>query len=438
MPRTATPLNNTQIENAKSITGKTLLLVDGQGLGLRVKPNGTKSWVFNYYRPFTKKRTNIGLGAYPHVSLKRARILAGEYRTQLEEDTDPKEYKELQARKGEREHENTFEVVYRNWLHVKEDDWSESYRDRITKAMGLHILPGLGAIPVHKITRDHGKDILKPIAERMALETVTKLCLWSSEVMEAAVDDKLISSNPFHRLRKAFKKTKSTHRPWIKPDKLPVFLKKLETATCSAEVKNLILWQLHTMVRPAEAAGAKWSEIDFENRLWVIPAERMKGRKNPNSREEVRVPHEVPLSDQAIEILKIMKPISQHRSHVFPSRSHPEQPMNSSTANVAIKRMGFKGYEELDSKGKLIPRRLCAHGLRHTASTTLNEQEFKPYVIEAALAHLDTSSMKGIYDHAEYSEQRRVMLQWWSNHIEEAATGINPSKGKKHLKVVQS
>ena len=156
-------------------------------------------------------------------------------------------------------------------------------------------------------------------------------------------------------------------------------------------MKNLILWQLHTMVRPAEAAGTRWDEIDLEEQTWTIPPERMKGRKNPNLRKEKRVPHVVPLSQQAVSILSAMQPISQHREYVFPARSKPREPINSSTANVTIKRLGFDGYTDEDGK----QGSLTAHGLRSTASTACNEAGFPGHVVEAALAHLDVSSIAG-------------------------------------------
>lgn len=425
MPRVATPLTDTQIRKAKPPK----LLVDGQGLALRVSNTSqgtTRTWVFNYYKPFTKKRTNIGLGNYEDVSLADARRKRDDYRAQLARNIDPKDYRREQELEGRRAALSTFDTVYREWLEVRGDDWSEGYKQRITKAMELHILPGLGKLPVKQITREHGKMLLQPLAERKSLETVTKLCRWSNEVLEYALDCHLITDNPFKTLRKSFKKARSTNRPWIAPAELPSFLKILEKSAKSIEVENLILWQLHTMVRPAEAAGTRWDEIDLDKKLWVIPAERMKGRKNPNSPQAKRIPHEVPLSDQAIAILEEMKPISGHRDHVFPSRNHPRQGMNASTANVAIKRM-------LADK----PMKLVAHGFRSTASTACNEAQFAPHVVEAALAHLDVSSIKGTYDHSTHLEQRRVMMQWWSNFIQDAAGGNVDAKGKKHLKAVQ-
>jgi integrase len=154
------------------------------------------------------------------------------------------------------------------------------------------------------------------------------------------------------------------------------------------------------MVRPREAAGAKWCEIDFENELWVIPAERMK----------MNVEHIVPLPPQALAILEIIKPVSSHREFIFPSDRQPTKPSNPETANKALQRMGFKG-------------RLVAHGMRSIASTTLNEQGFDGDVIESALAHQEQNEVRKAYNRAQYLERRRVLMCWWSDHIEEAITG---------------
>jgi len=157
---------------------------------------------------------------------------------------------------------------------------------------------------------------------------------------------------------------------------------------------------LHTMVRPSEAAAASWSEIDFKNKLWNIPASRMK-----KARE-----HSIPLTEQALSLLEAIKPISGHREFVFPSDREPRKHANVSTANMAIKRMGYKG-------------RLVSHGLRAIASTTLNEQGFDSDIIESALSHVDNNEVRRAYNRADYLERRAKMMTWWSNHIESCANG---------------
>lgn len=413
MPRVTKPLTDTQVKQSKTKATE-YSLADGNGLALRVKPNGTKSWLFNYYTPFTKKRTNISLGLYPDVSLTKARNGRQQYRELLADNIDPADYRKTQEANSAQAHANTFELVYRQWLGTKQDK-SASYLHRLTKALELHIMPALGATPIHKINAPDTIKIIQPIAERQALETVRKLCRWINEIMTFAVNSGLAHSNPLAGIGKAFQAPKVVNRPTIRPDELPQLLHTLESAQITLTTRCLIEWLLHTMVRPAEGAEASWDEIDLTKRLWTIPAERMKQRRD----------HLVPLTNQMIQILEVMKPISGHRVYVFPSAFKPKEPMNKSSPNMALKRMGYKG-------------RLVAHGLRSLASTVLNEQEFSHDVIEAALAHIDKNSIRATYNKAEYVEQRRVMLQWWSDHIEEAATGRLPGKGKKHLAMISN
>ena len=188
--------------------------------------------------------------------------------------------------------------------------------------------------------------------------------------------------------------------PTLKPDQLPALMTILNRASIKLTTRCLIEWQLHTMTRPSEAAGTRWEEINLKKKLWTIPAARMKKAK----------PHSVPLTPQALALLDIMKPISGKRDFVFPADRNPRNSIHLQTANMALKRMGYGGL-------------LVAHGLRALASTTLNEEGFDPDVIEAALAHVDNNDVRRAYNRAECLERRRVMMCWWSGHIEAAATG---------------
>ena len=229
--------------------------------------------------------------------------------------------------------------------------------------------------------------------------------------MTYAANTGLIDSNTLTGINQAFEAPKTTNMPTLKPEELPELMKAINTASIKIVTRILIQWQLHTMVRPSEAAGAKWSEIDFEKRLWSIPAERMKKKRD----------HLVPLTNEMFNLLKTIKPISGHREFIFPADRNPKKHTNNETANMALKRMGFKN-------------RLVSHGLRALASTTLNEQGFDGDVIEAALAHVDKNEVRRAYNRAEYLERRRVMMSWWSEHIEQSQTG-KFNKSKK-LKVV--
>lgn len=399
MARRTNPLTNTEVNQAKP-RDREFNLADGQGLALRIKVNGSKLWIFNYYRPYTKKRANIGFGMYPEVSLANARKKREHARELLSKDIDPKEYKDKQYQLETEAHNNTLIYVATAWFDLKKASVTPDYAVDIWRSFELHLFPLLGQIPIHKLDAPRTISVLKPIAARGSLETVKRLCQRINEVMTYATNTGLITANPLAGITNAFQSPVKQKMPTLKPEQLPLLMKALTTASIKITTRCLIEWQLHTMVRPSEAAGTRWDEIDLDNAQWNIPAERMKKKK----------PHSVPLSLQALALLEVIRPISGHREFVFPSDRNPKACINSQTANMALKRMGFKGT-------------LVAHGLRALASTTLNEQGFDADIIEAALAHLDKNEVRAAYNRAEYLERRQKIMKWWSSCIEQAATG---------------
>ena len=414
MARTTKPLTNTEVQQSKP-KEKEFNLVDGHGLALRIKPNGSKLWIFNYYRPYTKKRTSLSLGSFPTITLANARKKRNTAKELLAQNIDPKEHRDEKSQLDSVVHNNTLEHIARKWLEVKKSKVSADHATDTWRSLELHIFPNLGKIPIHKITAVKAIDTIEPIAAKGSLETVKRLCQRLNEIMVYAVNTGLIESNPLAGIGKAFQTPIKQHLPTLKPEQLPDLIKALSYASIKTTTRCVIEWQLHTMVRPSEAAGMYWDEIDFDNSLWNIPAERMKSKKE----------HTAPLSVQALALLEIMKPISKNSPYVFPSDRSLKKPTNSSTANTALKRMGFDNQ-------------LVAHGLRSIASTTLNEEGFDPDVIEAALAHIGKNEVRNAYNRAIYLERRKPMMQWWSHHIEQAATGNMSLTGKKALKLITS
>jgi len=410
MARITKPLTNTEVRHAKP-RDKIYALSDGGGLQLRIKPNGSKIWQLDYYRPYTKKRTSLSLGAYPAVSLAEARKQRDAAKALLAKDIDPQEHKRETALHNATANQNTLEHIAAQWLEVKKTKVSKSHAEDSWRSLQLHIFPTLGKLPIHKVTAVKAIDTLKPVAAKGSLETVKRLCQRVNEIMVFAVNTGLVEANPLAGISHAFQSPKKQHLPTLKPEQLTDLMKTLSTASIKLTTRCLIEWQLHTMVRPSEAAGTRWDEIDIDNCLWNIPGERMKGKK----------PHSVPLSAQSIELLELMRPISSTSEYVFPSDRNRKKHTNAQTANMALKRMGFD-------------KQLVAHGFRALASTTLNEQGFDPYVIESALAHIDKNDVRASYNRAEYLERRRVMMAWWSEHIEKASGGnLSLSSGIKQL-----
>lgn len=412
MARTTKPLTNTEVQHAKP-KDKEFNLADGDGLALRVKPNGSKLWIFNYYRPYTKKRTSLSLGTYPATTLAEARKKRAEAHKLLAKHIDPKEHRDEQSRISEAAHSNTLEHIAAQWLEIKKTKISPDHATDTWRSLELHVLPNMGKTPLHKVTAIKVIDTLKPVAAKGSLETIKRLCQRLNEIMVYAVNTGIIENNPLTGIRQAFQKPAKQHLPTLKPDELPTLLRTLSTASIKYTTRCLIEWQLHTMVRPSEASGTRWDEIDLKAGIWQIPAERMKRKKK----------HVVPLSSQCLALLQLMQPISGHRVFVFPSDRDPRKHANPQTANTALKRMGFD-------------KKLVAHGMRSLASTILNEEGFDADVIEAALAHIGNNEVRNAYNRANYLERRKLLMDWWSNHIEAAAAGNLSLSGSKGLKVV--
>lgn len=233
------------------------------------------------------------------------------------------------------------------------------------------------------------------------IETLKRICQRVNEIMSFAQNKGLIEYNPLAKNSSAFLKPTVTNVKSISADELPELMRTLGRTSIMYTTRCMIEWQLHTMTRPIETAQARWDEIDWDENLWVIPADRMKKRRD----------HLVPLTPQTLNLLNEMKKINGGSEYIFASYKDPMRPSNSQTANIALKRIGLED-------------RLVSHGLRALASTTLNETKlFHNDVIELALAHVDKNQIRGIYNRALYLNQRREMLRWWSNYIEEASKG---------------
>jgi integrase len=395
----ATRLSDVKVKAAKA-KEKDYILTDGNGLQMRVRINGSKLWNFNYIHPETKKRINMGLGTFPEISLAQARKRTVEARELVAQGLDPKEKRDAERHAKKAATEHTFENISTEWFKLKKDSVTPAYAEDIWRSLTLHVFPNLGTTPISAISAPKVITLLRPLETKGSLETVKRLTQRLNEIMTYGVNSGLIHANPLTGIRSVFKKPKKTNMAALAPDELKELMVTIANASIKRTTRCLIEWQLHTMTRPAEAATSRWDDIDFEKKIWTIPAERMKKRRI----------HIIPLTEQALAILEVMKPYSGYREYVFPADRDPRTHCNSQTANMALKRMGFEG-------------RLVSHGMRSMASTILNEHGWDPELIEVALAHVDKDEVRNAYNRAEYIDRRRPMMAWWSDHIQEAATG---------------
>ena len=412
MARQTKPLSVKEIESAKPKEAD-YVLYDGDGLELLIKSSGSKIWQFRYIRPVTKKRAKKSIGSYPSVTLADARNYRAESRSLLAKQIDPQEHQQEQLRSSLEAKTNTFQLVAERWWNVKKASVTEDYAEDIWRSLERDVFPAIGDVSVTDIKAHTLVQAVQPVQARGALETVRRLCQRINEVMIYAQNTGLIDAVPSVNIGKAFEKPQKKNMPSIRPDQLPQLMQTMRTASISLSTRCLFMWQLLTITRPAEAAEARWEEVDIEAREWKIPAARMKMNRD----------HTVPLSDEAIAILEMMKPLSGNREFIFPSRIKPNQPMNSQTVNASLKRAGFGGV-------------LVSHGLRSIASTALNEQGFPPDVIEAALAHVDKNEVRRAYNRSDYLEQRRPMMQWWADFVMAADHGSMIEGGIKAMRLV--
>ncbi|WP_038890696.1 integrase domain-containing protein [Vibrio campbellii] len=399
MARRVVPLTDKKVKSLKP-AGKETIASDGKGLQLRIMPNGTKSWRFVYKSPATGKRSNMTLGKYPELSIANARKIVESYRELVALEIDPKHHRKEEKEKSEAIHQHTLFNVSQKWMELKRTEVTEDYAKDIWRSFELHVFPTLSSKPISMITAQSVIETLKVLEAKGSLETVKRLTQRLNEVMVYAMNCGLLQANPISNILAAFKKPTTQNMKKLESNELPDLMNALANASIKRSTRCLIEFQLHTMTRPNEAAGAKWDEFDLLERVWTIPKERMKKRKE----------HRIPLTQEVVNLLKTMRSMSANSEYVFPSIKDPKKPMHSQTANMALKRMGFKD-------------RLVSHGMRAMASTILNENGHDFVLVEAALAHTFGNKTLRSYNRTDYLERRVPMMDWWSEHIIKASNG---------------
>lgn len=380
-----------QIRRAKP-EAKAYTLGDGQGLSLLVEPNGSKSWRFRYR--YAGKPKMISLGVYPTITLAEARSRRDEARKIVAEGKNPSEVRKEQKLALRIQSENAFEKIAREWHQMKSAKWSAGYASDIIEAFQNDIFPYVGARPVGEIKPLELLNVLRKIEKRGALEKMRKVRQRCSEVFRYAIATGRAEFNPAADLSSALEIHKSNHFPFLKSDDIPDFQRALDSYTGSRLVQIATKLLMVTGVRTIELRAALWQEFDLDNAIWEISAERMKMRR----------PHLVPLSTQALDLLNELKIITGNYRYVFPGRNDPNKPMSEASINQVIKRIGYGG-------------KVTGHGFRHTFSTILHEMGYDSYCIEMQLAHVDKNIIRGTYNHAQYIDKRRDMMQWYSDYM---------------------
>jgi len=374
--------------------------LDGAGLYFRVKPNGGKSWELRYKKP-DGKWSWLGLGGYPEVSGALARQKAAELRTDAAEGKNPIATK--QARKAaEIEAANdTFEAMAREWYASRLSSWDAGTAKRVMGALERHVFPTFGKRQYTGILSMEWMGLLRGMEQQGILEQMSRVRSYCKDVYDLARVTGRAVNNPLDGVHKFLASGKAENYAHVTADELPALLRAIQSYPHANDVRIGLRLLTLLAVRPSELREARWSEFDFDKKLWTVPVER-KGRKK--GRE-----HLVPLCRQAITLLEELRPITGAYALLFPGRSDRTKPRSDTVFLMALRRLGYEG-------------RQTGHGFRHIASTTLNEYGFPADHIEAQLSH-KAAGVRGIYNKAQYLEQRTTMMQWYADHLDMLAAG---------------
>ena len=394
------PLNDRQIKAAKpSDTGKKAKLFDGGGLYLEVTPAGGK--VFRLKYRFAGKEKTLTIGKYPAFSLVEARQAAENARRLLVSGQDPSEAKQQEKRERQAAALNTFEAIARRWHSDNLIRWKENHAARVLRYFETDVFPVIGAMSIQEIRVSDIKVVLDGVMARGVNNTAEKIREWTGAIFDYAVMLEIVETNPAYSLRKYIPAKQTDHRPALPREELTEFFRRLILAEIEPQNRIALILNMLTFLRSTELRGGQWNEIDFDAAMWTVPAQRMKHEKTAP-----KPPHAVPLADWTLELLAELKEITGNTPFLFPSRTKTDGFISDATISRIIERMGYKG-------------RVTPHGFRSLASSVLNEQGFNPDAIERQLAHIENNKIRAAYNRADYLNERKEFMQWYSDFLRE-------------------
>lgn len=381
-------------------------LADSGNMFLLVHPNGSRYWRLRYR--FLGKEKTLALGVYPEVSLSEAREKRDTARKLIAEGTDPCEQKRI--RRSVPETAQTFEGIARQW-HKGNKKWSASHSEKILKSLETHVFPFIGS---RDITTLRTPDLLVPVKAAEAkeiYEIAARLQQRITAIMRYAAQSGIISYNPAVDMAGALTTVKRQHRPALALNRISELLERLDTYRGQPLTRLATKLTLLIFIRSSELRFARWSEIDFRKAMWTIPPERkpIEGVKYSYRGSKMRTEHLVPLSTQALEILKEIHTISGEYELIFTGDHNPWKPMSENTVNNALRLMGY------DTKVDV-----CGHGFRAMACSSLIESGlWSRDAVERQMSHQERNGVRAAYIHkAEFLDELRLMLQWWGDFLD--------------------
>ena len=389
-------LTELKIKSSKSDT-KAYKLADEKGMYLLIQPSGGKLWRLDYR--FDGKRKTLALGGYPDVTLAEARDRRDQARKLLAGGSDPGAVKKAQKAGRKEQAANSFEVTARRWHQKNTGKWSESYADKTIRMLERDVFPWIGSKPVVDLEAPEFLSVARRVEKRGHIDTAHRAIQLCGQVMRFAVAEGLVRRDPTGDLRGALVPVESNHMPSVtEPARVGQILQMFEAFTGSFQVQCALKLAPMVFTRPGELRRAKWSDINLDEAMWSIPAEVMK----------MREAHLVPLSSQAVEILKDLLPFSGHLEYVFPGGRDPKRPMSDAAVNAAMRRLGIDTQNEL-----------TGHGFRAMARTILHERlGYEPDVIEQQLAHKTPGPLGAAYARAKFIDKRIKMMQAWADYLD--------------------
>jgi integrase len=394
---TPMPLTDLAARRANPKTKDYKLFVE-RGLYLHVKTTGSKYWRMKYR--FAGKEKTLSFGVYPEVSLAEASERRDIARRQLRDDIDPGMEKKKAKLKCRLETDTTFELIAREWIELKSKKWAPRHTERVSRSLELDIFPRIGNIPISQIDSVLLRSAIDPIQKRGALDIASRVRQRCSSVFNYGIALGACTIDPAEPLKVVMETPTKKHFPALSAKEMPEFLAKVRSYNCNVQTRISVRFLLLTFVRTIELIGARWEEIDFEESIWNIPAERMKEKRG----------HFVPLSSQSIDCLRQLQTITGNGELLFPKRGTTKEPMSNSTILRVIERVGYKG-------------RMTGHGFRSVASTILNESGLFDFdAIERQLSHEDRNDVRAAYNRAKYMDERRRMMQWWADKVDSLET----------------
>ncbi|MDT3595724.1 tyrosine-type recombinase/integrase [Cronobacter malonaticus] len=380
-----------QIDAAKP-KDKPYRISDGNGLYVYIPASGKKVWQLRYQ--FEGKEKIHTVGKYPEIGPAEARNIAFEVKRDIAIGLNPAAKKKQQEKAPD-----TFGSIYEEWYKHKRQVWSEGYAVELQRMFEAGILPYIGKMTMDDIEPMTLLKVLRRFEERGAMERANKARRRCGEVFRYAVVTGRAKYNPAPDLADAMKGYRKKNFPFLPAEQIPAFNRAL--AGYSGSIVSKIATQVlqYTAMRTKELRSMQWANVDFENRVITIDAEVMKNRKQ----------HLVPMSRQVYDLLRQLQPITSISDFVFAGRNDKKKSISENAVLLVIRQIGYEGLAS-------------GHGFRHQFSTILNEHGWPHDAIERQLAHVDRNNIRGIYNHAQYLEKRKEMMQWWADYIDGRAS----------------